>query len=763
MADSLDKLRKGLGSQYRIDNEIGRGGMATVYLAEDLKHGRKVAIKVLRSEISVKSEPERFLREIRIAARLTHPNILPLYDSGNQGGRLFYVMPYIGGENLRTLIDREHRLPVEEALRIARMVGEGLDYAHRQGVVHRDVKPENILLLEGQPVVADFGIARALGPVESSDPSLTGAGLALGTPVYMSPEQAGSGALVDGRSDQYSLACVVYEMLAGHPPFQGANVLATLARHATEPPPRLRSEVPDAPPWVEQALTQALAKEPAYRFPSVSEFVRGLTTPATVTVSSEYQPQPDRPTSIAVLPFVNASASAENEYFSDGITDELINALSKVDGLIVVSRTSAFSYKGKSLDIRAIGTQLGATTVLEGTVRRFGDRLRITAQLINVADGRLLWSEKYDREAADLFAIQDDIATTIVGTLRATLIRDIGQPEPRRYTPSLEAWNLYLKGRYFWNIRSYEGVLEAIRHFEAAIEKDPNFALAYTGLSDSYALGVDYRAAPVSEGLQRAKEEALKALALDDTLAEGHASLAWVAFIHDWDWETADREYRRAIELDPRYPSARQWHAWYLMAMGRTTESLAEGRQAVALDPASISIRRSLGWLYYYSRDADSAINHVRKAILANPTQDESHYILGQALMLRGKYQQARAAFLEAAGPEQQNANAVAGIGRVAVKEGKIEEARKILDQLYQRAKERYVSPVDFAKLHNELGDTDRAFYWMDRAMDDRRGWLVYLNVEPAVDNLRGEQRFKDLLRRMRLSGKADRVTAGSG
>ncbi len=753
MPDSLDRLRKGLASRYHIESEIGRGGMATVYLAEDLKHSRKVAIKVLRGEVAARSEPERFLREIRIAARLTHPNILPLYDSGELDGRFYYVMPFLGCESLRTRMDREGRLPVDETVRIARMVAEGLDYAHRQGVIHRDIKPENIMLLEEQPVVTDFGIARALSAADSTGDSLTGAGFAVGTPVYMSPEQAGAPGPVDGRSDQYSLACVVFEMLAGRPPFQGANVLATLARHATEPPPRIREATLGVPLAVEHALLRALAKDPAHRFPTIGHFVRGLTGPAISSASLETAGDQRRPTAIAVLPFVNASSDPANEYFSDGITDELINALSKVEGLTVVSRTSAFAYKGKALDIRTIGSQLGATVLLEGTVRRFGDRLRITAQLISVQDGQLLWSEKYDRRSEDLFQIQDEIAATIVGTMRATLVRTLGEPEPRSYTPSLEAWNLYLKGRYYWNMRTFEGVQEAIRHFEAAIREDPRFALAYTGLADSHALGVDYSDAPVSAGLTRAKEEALKALALDDTLAEAHASLAWVAFIHEWDWETAGREYRRAIELDPRYPTARQWYAWYLMAMGRMGDALAEGRQAVHLDPASISIRRSLGWAYYYARDAHAAIDHLRKAVIANPTQHETHYILGQALMMKGNYGQARAAFVEAAGPGRRHANALSAIGRVAVLEGNVAEARGILDELYTRAQERYVSPVDFVKLHNQLGDTDRVFEWMDRAYEDRRGWLVYLNVEPAVDNLRDDPRFQALLRKMRLDG----------
>ncbi|MEP7326592.1 MAG: serine/threonine-protein kinase, partial [Gemmatimonadota bacterium] len=330
MADSLDKLRKGLASRYRIEDEIGRGGMATVYLAIDLKHDRKVAIKVLRSELSARSEPERFQREIRFAARLTHPNILPLYDSGEQGGQFFYVMPFMGCENLRARLERDRQLGVDEALRIARLVGEGLDYAHRQGVIHRDIKPENIMLLEGQPVVADFGIARALSASGTTGEHITGAGFALGTPVYMSPEQAGSGGQVDGRTDQYSLACVTYEMLAGHPPFQGPNVLATLARHATMPPPRIRAEVPEVPLPVEHALLRAMAKEPGHRYATVGEFVRALVSQTVSTLVTEL-PADREAATVAVLPFVNASENPENEYFSDGIADELINALSKVE------------------------------------------------------------------------------------------------------------------------------------------------------------------------------------------------------------------------------------------------------------------------------------------------------------------------------------------------------------------------------------------------------------------------------------------------
>ena len=754
MVDTLETLRTGLAGRYRVEEEIGRGGMATVYLARDLKHDRSVAIKLLREDASGCCEPERFLREIRIAARLTHPQILPLYDSGELDGRLYYVMPYMGCETLRARIDRDQRLALSDALAIARPLAEALDYAHRQGVVHRDIKPDNIMLHEGQPIIADFGVARALEASEVEGERITGAGTAIGTPAYMSPEQLDGGGDLDGRSDQYSLACVIYEMLTGRPPFSGPTVLATLNRQANEPAPRIRLERPEIPPAVEQALLRGLAKDPEQRYASIAEFARALVA----GVPPDQLTPVDRTIAVVVLPFVNASSDPDDEYLSDGITDELINALSRVEGLHVVSRTSAFAYKGKALDIRIIGGQLGASVALEGTVRRSGHRLRIAAQLTGTTDGRLLWSERYDREDDDLLALQDEIAGTIAATLRVTLSAAVGEPEQRRYTPNLKAWNLYLKGRYYWNVRSQASIQEAIRLFEAAIREDPNFALAYTGLADSHALGVDYRAAPVSDGLQRAKAEAIRALELDESLAEAHTSLGWVAFIHEWDWAMAGREFRRAIELNPRYATARQWHSWYLMAMGRMAEAVAEARRAVQLDSASVSVLRSLGWVCYFARDYDAAVAQLRKAVVANPTAEETHYVLGLAFAMQGALADARTALTEAAGSERQHTNAVAALGRLAVAEGKLDEARAVLHELESRAKDRYVSPVDLVMLNYLLGQADQAFEAMEQAWRDRRGWLVYLRVDPQVDPMRAEPRFQAMVERMGLSTE---VTSG--
>jgi len=454
--------------------------------------------------------------------------------------------------------------------------------------------------------------------------------------------------------------------------------------------------------------------------------------------------------SIAVLPFVNSSADPDNEYFSDGMTEELITALSKVEGLQVASRTSVFALKNLREDVRTLGTRLNVPIVLEGSVRKSGNRIRITVQLSSVADGRTLWSERFDRELADVFAVQDEIAGTIVRTLRSTLLRDLGDTTPVRYTSNVKAYSLYLKGRYCWNRRTQEGIKEGIRYFEQAIQEDPGYALAYSGLADSYALDLDYRGVPVFEGMERARAEARKALELDETLAEAHTSLAWVTFIFDWDWPEAEREFSRAIALNPRYATARQWYSWFLAAMGRYDESLAQGRMAVDLDPASVSIRRSMGWLLYYARRYDDALEYLRRALAMNPTW-ETHRLLGLVYLQQGSYDEAHASFQEAVANSEHDALSLAGLGQVAARRGRVEEARAVLQELGERAKTRYISPVAQAGLYVSLGEADKAFEWMDRAYDDRRGWLAYLKIEPMLDGIRIDPRFARLLERMRL------------
>ena len=750
MHDIATRLRVALGDRYLIEEEIGRGGAATVYLAEDVKHARKVAIKVLRPDTLHGYEPQRFLREIRIAARLAHPQILPLHDSGECDGLLYFVMPYAGCETLRDRLDRDRRLPVDVALRITCAVAGALAYAHRLNVIHRDIKPENILLQEGEPVIADFGVATAISAAAGDSVYVTDHGFAVGTPAYMSPEQASAESGVDGRTDQYSLACVLYEMLAGEPPFAGTKARATMARHAVETPAPIRTRRPTVPVAVERALGRALAKSPGERFPSISDFAAALADPSFDLASALADAATDA-RAIAVLPFVNASADPENEYFSDGMTEELITALTKVEGLHVASRTSVFALKGAREDVRTLGARLNVSAVLDGSVRRAGTRLRITAQLTSVRDGRTLWSERYDRELADVFAIQDEIARTIVDTLRSTLLQDLGDPTPVRYRANLRAYNLYLKGRFSWNRRTQADIAQGIKYFEAAIAEDAGYALAYTGLADSYALQLDYRGSPVQEGLERARAEAQRALALDETLAEAHTSLAWVTFIYDWDWTLAARHFQRALQLNARYSVARQWHSWFLIAMGQPELALAEGRQAIALDPASVSIRRSMGWLHYYARQPEQALEQLRRALAMNPTAEENHRLIGLSYIQVGLLDEAAAAFREAITLSESPALALAGLGVVAAARGRQEEAHAILADLERRRREGYVSPVAFVMLHAALGEVDSAFAWLDHAYEERRGWLVYLAVEPALDSLRSDPRFRRLMERMRL------------
>jgi eukaryotic-like serine/threonine-protein kinase len=755
LPDAPPELLRGLGDRYVIERELGRGGMAVVYLAHDRRHDRPVAVKVLRGGLLTSREhADRFLREIRFAAQLTHPHILPLYDSGeivDPAGRpiLFYVMPMVVGGSLRDRLNAEGRLSVEQAIRIVRAVGAALDYAHRRNIVHRDVKPENILMQEGEPVVSDFGVARGVREDEPV-PIVTEPGVAVGTPAYMSPEQASGDPVVDARSDQYALACVLYELLSGEPPFAGSGNRATMARQATESPrsPRaLRAEIPAA---VERALLKALTKDPAGRFDSVMEFCEALVTPLSGLPD---QPGFPRLRTIAVLPFTNASPNPDNEYVSDGITDELIHALAHVEGLQVAPRTSVFALKGKHEDVRTVGALLGATVVLEGSVRRAGDRFRVTAQLSDTADGRLLWSERFDREDRDILALQDELARSIVSTLRAQFLETgaLGDLVPRRATANPRAYHLYLRGRHAWNKRTGADLVQAVRFFEEAIAEDPGFALAYTGLADSYAQYVDYRAMPVAEGLGRAREEARKAIALDDSLAEAHTSLAWVLFIHDWDWDAAGREFRRAIELDPRYASARQWYSWYLAAMGRIPESLAEGQRSVELDPTSVSIRRSFGWLYYYARTPHLGVPHLARALIMNPESPDNHLLLTILLIHSGRLTEARESVNVVLDLIPDDSYAMVAKAHIDMLEGRREEAEATWGRFEAMTHERYVSPTDFARLALVLGRVDAAFIWLERARIERRGWLVYAKVDALFDPIRRDPRFTELLRVMRL------------
>ena len=745
--DSLVATRTALADRYTVEREVGRGGMATVYVAEEAKHSRQVAIKVLHPELAATLGADRFLREIGIAARLSHPHLVPLIDSGEANGLLYYVSAYVPGGSLRDRLEREGRLPVRDALRIAEEIGTALDYAHRAGFVHRDVKPENILFADGHALLADFGVARVC--CYDDDETVTAAGVAIGTPEYMSPEQASGERTVDARADVYSLAAVVFEMLTGEPPFRGESQRAVMMKHLTEQPRRLRMLRAEVPTSVEDAVARALAKDPLIRFGSAYDFASAMRADA----PARGRAFPGATRNIAVLPFVNASPVPDNDYLSDGINDELIDALAKVEGIRVASRTSVFALKGKPQDVRAIGALLDCPVVLEGTVRRSGQQLRITAQLTSTEDGHLVWSQRYDRLMDDAFAIQDEIARTIVNTLRATSFADVAPLPLRRHTDNARAYSLYLKGRFEWNRRTQDGIATGIEYFEQAIAEDPNYAQAYTGLADCYALHVDYRSVPVKEGFESAKAYARKAIELDDTLAEAHASLAWVLFIYDWDWEAADREFRRAVELDPRYAPAHQWFAFLLASKGAMSEALLESHTAVELDPGSASARRSLAAAYFYARRYDQARYHFERAVAMNPNSEEAYRLCGLTLAVEGRLDESIQLLREAVAMPIAGSYTRASLGYALAVAGHRAEAEEILVRLRAEADEHYVSAVAFATILIGLGDHEGALDAAEQAFEERRGWMAYLRVNPLLDPLRGHPRFQALVERMRLSG----------
>src|SRR5881409_3736347 len=556
VANTFAQLQAALADRYGLERELGHGGMATVYLARDLRHGRPVAIKVLRPEIAAALGPERFLREIQIAAQLAHPHILPLHDSGAAGAFLYYVMPYVEGESLRDRLEREPQRPVEQAVQIAREVADALSYAHGHDVVHRDIKPENILFEAGHAVVSDFGIARAI--TATAGARLTETGIALGTPGYMSPEQGAASARVDERSDIYSLGCVLYEMLAGEPPFTGPSAESIVRQHLAAAPPRVSAMRAAVPPAIEEAIVRALAKTPADRFVNAADFVEALAAPAQrvrdggrrtsrlaagaglaatllaaaagLFVLSRPHGTPDLAggtgRSIAVLPFVNVSGAPQEEYLSDGISEEIINALSKLPQLQVVARPSSFAFKGKNEDVRQIGQALQVATVLGGSVRRAANHLRVTAQLTDARNGYNLWSETYDREMGDVFAVEDEISHAIMRALQVHLVSGDSVTLSRRPTRDVEAYELYLKGRYFYNEGGFAPVQQTLAYFQQALAHDSNYALAYAGIADAYQRLTASTYLRPREGMPKARAAVLKALALDPTLADeiGRAS-----------------------------------------------------------------------------------------------------------------------------------------------------------------------------------------------------------------------------------------------
>ncbi len=804
-AEQFERLRSALASRYRIVREVGRGGMATVYLAEDLRHDRRVAVKVLDPDLAAALGPERFLREIRIAALLAHPHILPLHDSGEVDGFVYYVMPYVEGETLRDRLTGQHQLPLAEAVRIVQEVADGLGYAHRLGVVHRDIKPENILFMGGHAVIADFGVATAVGLAGGE--RLTGTGLSVGTPLYMSPEQAMGQGDVGGSSDVYSLGCVLYEMLTGDPPFTASNPRAVLARKLSEPAPRLSILRETVTPALERTVRQALAPVPADRFATVAEFASAVaaaasdaaTEPPAETARRPGLPNDvrrrvawpvlllvgvlavalvavgwllrvgqtgpatqgpagadsQRPPTIAVLPFENLGP-AEEEYFAAGMTDEITSRLATVSGLGVVPTRAAQRYARTAKTMREIGQELGIDYLLVGSVRWAGAgsdarSVRITLELLGARDERQLWSTTYDRVIDDIFEVQSDIAGQVIERLGVTLLEGERNRLGAKPARNHEAYTLYLKGRYFWNKRTEENIRIGLGYFHQAVDLDPGYSLAWAGIADVWIFRGWYSRLAPRETFPRARSAAMKALEFDSTLAEAHASMAHIHFEFDHDWVAAEREYRRAIDLNPRYAIAHHWYGGFLSAMGRHQEALQHAQTARALDPLSLIIQTWMGLRYYFAGKYEDAIAEYLKALELDPDFAPAHWHLGWAYEQAGRFEEGISEAARAIALDPGNLLYLASLGHAHARAGKKDEARATLARLAEASTDRHVSAYHVAVIYIALGETEAGLDWLGRAYDEQSPWIGYLGVDPRVDPVRSHPRFASLLRKTGL------------
>ncbi len=791
MTDLRATLERTLGDIYIFQRELQGGAMSRVFVAIDRQLGREVVMKVLPPEVAAELSADRFRREIQLAAKLQHPHIVPLLSSGEINGTPYFTMPFVEGESLRARLGRVGELPIPEAVRILREVASAISYAHKHGVVHRDIKPDNVMLSDEFALVTDFGVAKALSA--STKPSdiqtLTGLGITLGTPAYMAPEQAAADPSVDYRADIYAFGVMAYEMLTGGLPFTGRSAQATLVAHAMEKPEPIERRRPGIPSALGALIMRCLEKRPADRPQNAAELLHeleavplGVASPPRAGVrrrlvlgagaaaailvalvaygtrrNSARSDQRTAPLlSVAVLPLANVGGDAQDEYFSEGMTDELANALSKLPGLRVASRTSAYAFKGKKdIDVSEIGRKLHVEAILEGVVRRSGDRLRVGAQLTKVSDGLAIWSDTYERRSSDIFAVQDDIASSIADALKLRLgVKAAELSSSSRGTANLDAYDSYLRGRYLWNHRGADNLRKALSHFEESIKRDPNFARAYAGLAITHALLPEYTDNPPADGLAKTRSAAARALALDSSLAEAHTALG-LAEVHDWDFRAGEAEYRKAITLDPAYPTAHQWYGELLYHTGRLDSSFVETRKAIALDPLAPIPFEALGYALTLAGRYDEAIEQFRKADELAPGLTLTLLLVGDAKLLMGQTQQAVQDYEQAARLDREtlltkgklcNAYGVAGRGS---------EARELLSEIEARAGKERKSWVTRAICQLGLGNRDAALDAMEKAVKNHE-IAVFTAYSPLLDRtwdpLRADPRWTAILRSANLA-----------
>ena len=733
----MERLKSALADRYAVESEIGRGGMATVYLAHDLRHNRPIAIKVLQPELGAAVGSDRFLREIETVAGLRHPHILPLHDSGEADGLLYFVMPYVEGESVRQRLARQKQLPLEEALRITQEVADALDHAHRHGVVHRDIKPANILLDEGHAVVTDFGVARAIS--KAGGEKVTATGMALGTPAYMSPEQA-SGEEADERSDIYALGCVLYEMLAGEPPLTGSSPQSTAAKRLTDRPtplPALRSTVS---PELGKVLDKALERAPIDRYATAPEFAEALSSITLGVVGSSPAPPARRrmwtslaaavvlgaaalavwsalratgtastldPNAIAVLPFADMSPDKDQEYFSDGISEELLNLLAQIPELRVTARTSSFSFKGQNLEIREIAERLNVAHILEGSVRKAGNEVRITAQLIDARSDTHMWSDTWDRTLDDIFAIQDEIATDLVDQLKVTLLG--AAPAVEETDP--EAYTLYLQARHVRRQGTAEGLEQSDALYQQALAIDPDYTAAWAGLASTYAEQALLALRPFDEGYQLALEAANKALAIDPEYAPAYAQLGLIASAYHNDLAAAARHFEHALDLEPANLDILGDAVALARDLGRLDQAIALSEYRVARDPVNDGGHFALGVLYASAGRPDEAIAAYRTALSLNPERGRTQSYLGVTLLLNGEPEAA----LQAVQQETAEVSRLVGLVLAYHALGHVAESDAALTELIEEHEQGWAYNIAYVLAYR--GEADCAFEWLDKAV----------------------------------------------
>jgi serine/threonine-protein kinase len=762
----FEELRDALAATYTLEREIGRGGMATVYLALDRKHKRQVALKLLRGGMEHGSV-DRFLREIRVTARLAHPHILPLLDSGDVLDAPFFVMPYVVGESLSERLDRETRLPIEEAARITLQIADGLAYAHAQGVIHRDIKPANIMLAGRHALVADFGVAKALTSSVTEEEQ-TQVGLTVGTIAYMSPEQAVGEPYIDSRSDIFSLGAVLYEMLVGEKAFLGANPQAVLARRFAGGTPRVREKRPEVSEDLDNVIARSLALSPDDRFATAGEFEEALVAATRLAAKSSSSTTADMAAvsvtpSLAVLPFDNLSGDPENEYLSDGITEEILTLLSRRRTIRVCARASAFSFKKNQDDIRLIGSRLGVLNVLLGSVRRATDRLRVTARLVDARDGFQIWSERYDRTLADVFEIQDEIGASIAGALNATLVGTDVSPAAAA-KPPIDVYDTLLRGRALWNQRTSDGARRAITCFEEVIAAEPTYVAAHAALADAWVtLGVYGGAEPVA-AMTAARRAAEAALAIDSGSAEARTAMAFVLAAHDWDWEGAEHSFRQAIALNPQLPAPHQGLATMCHTpRARFDQAVREINLALQIDPISPVLHATLASVLLYARRFPESVAAGEAALAIDAKFAPAHFFLSQAHECLNQGMLARQHGETAVSSSGSSTETLAAFGHVLCTTGDVERAKTIQQSLEERARTEYVSPTHLAQIPIALGDHATAIRHIERAYELRSPDLTWIGVRPAYDPLRGNQAFDDIVRRLGLRSLSHENTLIAG